>query len=310
MSEKFKYLVPEEVAIEGRIDSEQLVELKKSFKSCVYLAGDSESDRAVEGGIASYAPEIAVTHLPVSPGTPNGLTLDLAEKIAQAVDQAEKPVLVQCTGAVRASAGAMFYLALKNGWGVAECLEFATANSLGFMNMAKLKAWVEQSVPYLGKPHSAKIRYLEEGLAIDGSIDMEMLEVHKAVGFKSFIYLCTDVDADRALPAPAGFPELAEAFPESRHHPVNMGEELTVELAQSIVSDIESLPRPLLVQCRGSNRASAPVLMYLAKKNQWSVANAESFTESWQLPYTSSGKLKEWTNTFVSSLHDGGALAS
>jgi len=300
----YRFLTDTEVAIVGKIELEQLQHHKNTFKTCIYLASDEGADFAVEGGHEAYAPEVPVVHLPVKPSDPThsgGLSMSLAKKIALAIETAEMPVLVQCTRANRASAGASLYLALKNSWTVEECLAYAEREELGFFPIPQLQAWVRQSVPYLTKAYSENFRYLDEEVAIEGTITTEMLQAHIEAGFPSYLYLLSDVDGDVGVEG--GFAEaIAPAFPNSNHIPVVLSQPLTTELASELVVQIEQFPKPVLIQCKGSTRASAAAVLYLAKKNNWSALETKEYAERHQLPFSDKTKLMEWVLSFVSSL--------
>mmetsp|Transcript_24199 Transcript_24199/g.39163 ORF Transcript_24199/g.39163 Transcript_24199/m.39163 type:complete len:347 (+) Transcript_24199:32-1072(+) len=311
MSEKFRFLVDGEVAFEGRASPDEQATLKGLVKSCVCLAADTEQDRAVEGGIESWGPEVNVTHLPVRPMDPSasmGLTLALAKGIAEAGGTSEKPVLFQCTAGNRASAGALLYLAKKNDWSVEEAVAFAEENSLPCTNIPPLMNWIRMSVPYLNKPVSARLRPVwGEGVLLEGAVTPEEAAAHRAAGAQALVYLCPDEGGDTGFAAPGGFQEgLLPLFGEghARQLPVVVTDALpaNLELARALVAALEELPRPLVLQCRSANRASAPLAMYLAKKNQWTADQTQEYGEKSELPFVGVPKLAEWVRNYVESL--------
>ena len=116
--------------------------------SWLYLCG--EEFAAMDGGM-SYAsvqaavPESAV----VVSDPPREMTMDLARRQLDALDQLPRPTLVTCRAGPRSSALVYLYAGLRSGATAEDVLARAQADDAPFTRQDELKAWVKQGLSEL-----------------------------------------------------------------------------------------------------------------------------------------------------------------
>lgn len=151
-----------------------------------------------------------------------------------------------------------------------------------------------------------------DNITVSGIQTVESLTEIKN-NFKSALYLCKDTGTDEGYPG--GYTSFSKLFPEGStvHLPLDsdampfdsqkpMEEDLAVEKYVEYEKIISILPRPLLIYCKTSGRASAIVTVYMASKQQLSLEKIREFSTTNDLGYLKRPGLIRWVETTINKI--------
>ena len=74
---------------------------------------------------------------------------------------------------------------------------------------------------------------------------------------------------------------------------------------EEVIDAVETLPRPLLIQCNSAVRASLAVLLWLARKRGYTGASAELLAHDLQLDILKKPEIVDWMRTYLPELNAG-----
>ena len=119
--------------------------------SWLFLVG--EEFASMPGGISYEQVQHATPNaINVISDPPRVLTLELAKKQIEALDELPRPTLISCRTGPRASAVAYMYAGLKEGADPEDVIAAAERDQAPFVSNDEYKAWVVSSMETLQKP--------------------------------------------------------------------------------------------------------------------------------------------------------------
>jgi len=132
----------------GSIDDPEAFAREKGAASWLYLCG--EAFASMEGGMSYADVERSV---PVSANVvsdpPTALSLDLARRQIEALDDLPRPTLVTCRAGPRSSALIYLYAGLRSGASAEDVLARAEEDDALFVQSEELRAWVTEGLAEL-----------------------------------------------------------------------------------------------------------------------------------------------------------------
>lgn len=154
-------------------------------------------------------------------------------------------------------------------------------------------------------------KVINENYAVDGVLcDEDLVELTEV--YKSILYMCSDNGADVGYPG--GFEALNGKFQNSYHFPIDVGSQtfnssevthdkldLIAASYRKMESALESLPKPVLISCKTSRRASMFITAYLGIIEKKCVEDSFEYAQKNEFLFLLSPGLKMWTEYAIRS---------
>jgi protein tyrosine phosphatase (PTP) superfamily phosphohydrolase (DUF442 family) len=116
----------------------------------------------------------------------------------------------------------------------------------------------------------------------------------------SWLYLCGEEFA--AMEGGMSYADVQAAVPESANVVSDPPRVLDMDLARQQIAELDRLPRPTLVTCRGGPRSSATIYLYAGLRAGAAADDVIARAEADGAPFTQSDELKAWVRQGLDEL--------